>query len=599
MIPDQRTFLNVEHSLSGKRWVERLSTEASAAALAIAQRHQLPDIVARVLAGRGVAPNDAPAFLAPSVKALMPDPSTITDMDKAAERIADAIAANEPMAIFGDYDVDGASSSALLARFLRHQGLDPRIYIPDRLFEGYGPNVEAMKTLALGGAKLVICVDCGSTSFDALGAARDLGLSVLVLDHHEVGAALPPAAAIVNPNRQDDLSHLGHLAAVGVTFLTVVAVNRLLRQRGWYGVGRAEPDLLQWLDLVALGTICDVVPLIGLNRALVAKGMLTLARRENRGIAALADVARLGGPIAPYHLGFLLGPRINAGGRIGDAALGARLLVSDDVEECQRIAAELDRLNQERQAMEAAMVEEAVAEADAEIGTGEGPSVIVTGSSRWHGGVVGLIAARLKERFQRPAIAIAFQVNNVGTGSGRSIVGVDLGHAVRAAVERGILIKGGGHAMAAGLTVEMARLGELRAFLESTLKEPVQAHDGHRLEIDAALTARGATVDLIEMIEKAGPFGAGHPEPAFALPNHRIAYADVVGNGHVRMTLASPDGAMLKAMAFRAVGTPLGDGLIAARGRTLHVAGTLSVDQWQERRQPSLRVLDAAEPVAA
>jgi single-stranded-DNA-specific exonuclease len=598
MIPDQRTFLNVERSLSGNRWVERLSTEASSAALAIAQRHQLPDIIARVLAGRGVAPDDAPAFLAPSVKTLMPDPSTITDMDKAAERIADAIAANEAIAIFGDYDVDGASSSALLARFLRHQGLDPRIYIPDRLFEGYGPNVEAMKTLALGGAKLVICVDCGSTSFDALAAAHDLGLSVVVLDHHEVGVSLPPAEAIVNPNRQDDLSHLGHLAAVGVTFLTIVAINRLLRQRGWYGDTRVEPDLLQWLDLVALGTICDVVPLIGLNRALVAKGMLTLARRENRGIAALADVARLGGPIAPYHLGFVLGPRINAGGRIGDAALGARLLVSDDVEECQRLATELDRLNQERQAMEAAMVEEAVAEADAEIGTGEGPAVIVTGSPRWHGGVVGLIAARLKERFQRPAIAIAFQANNVGTGSGRSIVGVDLGHAVRAAVERGILIKGGGHAMAAGLTVEMARLGELRAFLESTLKEPVLAHDGHRLEIDAALSARGATVELIEMMEKAGPFGAGHPEPVFALPNHRIAYADVVGNGHVRMTLASPDGAMLKAMAFRSAGTPLGDAIIGARGRTLHVAGTLSIDQWQERRQPSLRVVDAAEPVA-
>jgi single-stranded-DNA-specific exonuclease len=528
----------------------------------------------------------------------MPDPSQITDMDRAAERIADAVAAGEKIAVFGDYDVDGASSAALLARFLRHQGTDPQIYIPDRLFEGYGPNVEAMRQLASAGAQLIVCVDCGSTSFDALEAARGLGLAVVVVDHHEVGVSLPPADAIVNPNRQDDLSGLGYMAAVGVTLLTIVAVNRLLRQRGWYTADRPEPDLLQWLDLVALGTVCDVVPLVGLNRAFVGKGLIAMARRQNRGLAALADVARLGGPIRPYHLGFLLGPRINAGGRIGDAGLGARLLVSDDPGESEQIAAELDRLNQERQAMEAAMVAEAVAEAEAEIGGGEGPAVIVTGSAHWHAGVVGLIAARLRERFERPAIAVAFQANGVGTGSGRSIVGVDLGHSVRMAVEKGILSKGGGHAMAAGLTVELARLGELRAFLEGTLKEPVQAHDGHRIEVDAAVSARGATIELIDLLEKAGPYGAGHPEPVFVLPAHRIAFADTVGNGHVRLTLASPDGAMLKAIAFRAAGSPLGDLLLGARGRTLHVAGVLSVDQWQERRQPSLRVLDAAEPVA-
>ncbi|MEJ0013012.1 MAG: single-stranded-DNA-specific exonuclease RecJ [Bauldia sp.] len=607
--PPPRTFLGVEHSLTGKRWAERLTIEGMANALAMAQRHEIPDIVARVLAGRGVLADDAPAFLSPSIRALMPDPASLTDMDKAAARIADAIVASEKIAIFGDYDVDGASSSALLARFLRHQGLDPHIYIPDRLFEGYGPNVEAMKSLAALGAKLVVCVDCGSTSFDALEAAQALGLSVVVIDHHEVGVALPVAEAVVNPNRQDDLSGLGYLAAVGVTYLAIVAVNRQLRLRGVYATGRIEPDLLAWLDLVALGTICDVVPLVGLNRALVSKGMLTLAHRENRGIAALADVARIGGPIAPYHLAFLLGPRINAGGRIGDAALGARLLVSDDPAECERIAVELDRLNQERQAMEAAMVEEAVAEAEAEIGPQEawsagratgtesrGPAVVVTASARWHPGVVGLIASRLKDRFQRPAIAIAFR-NETGTGSGRSIVGVDLGHAVRTAVERGILIKGGGHAMAAGLTIQMSRLGELRAFFETMLHGPVAAHDGHHLDIDAALSARGASVELIESIEKAGPFGAGHPEPVFVFPNHRVAYADLVGNGHLRMTLASADGAMIKAMLFRAVGTPLGDAIQKARGQLLHVAGTLSVDAWQERRQPSLRVLDAAEPV--
>ena len=594
--PARRTFLGVEASLTGNRWVERLTIETSAAALAIAQRHQLPEIVARVLAGRGVGVDDVPAFLNPTVRSLMPDPSVLTDMDKAAAVIADAIVAGKRIAIFGDYDVDGASSSALLARFLGELGLAPEIYIPDRLFEGYGPNVEAIKSLIAKGAELIVCVDCGSTSFDALKAAEELRVPVVVLDHHEVGVSLPPAAAIVNPNRADDLSGLGYLAAVGVVFVTIVAVNRLLRERGWYSAERREPDLLKWLDLVALGTVCDVVPLVGLNRAFVVKGMLTLAHRDNRGIAALADAARLSGPIAPYHLGFLIGPRINAGGRVGDAALGARLLTSDDPAVAEALALELDRLNQERQAMEAAMVDEAIAEADAEISGGEGPSVVVVGSTRWHAGVVGLIAARLKERFRRPAIAIAFQVNGIGTGSGRSIPGIDLGHAVRAAVEKGILVKGGGHAMAAGLTVAADRLGELRAFLEATLAAPVTALDGHHIDVDAALSARGASLQLIEMLDRAGPYGAGHPEPVFAFPNHRVTYVEPAGTSHIRLTLASADGATIRAMAFRALGTPLGQGLIAARGTLLHVVGTLSVDSWQGRRQPSLRILDAARP---
>ncbi len=589
----------MEHSLTGRHWIERLDGPGASVALAIAQRHQVHDVVARVLAGRGVGIDETPAFLAPALKSLTPDPSVLTDMDKAAARIADAIVAGEPIAIFGDYDVDGASSSALLARFLRHQGLDPTIYIPDRLFEGYGPNVEAMRTLAGQGAKLIVTVDCGSTSFDALGEAAKLGVDVVVVDHHELGTDLPPAVAVVNPNRQDDLSGLGHLAAVGVTFMVVIAVNRLLRARGWYGAARAEPDLLQWLDLVALGTVCDVVPLVGLNRAFVSKGLMTLARRGNRGIAALADVARLGGPVAPYHLGFLIGPRINAGGRIGDASLGARLLASEQPAECVRIAAELDRLNAERQAMEAAMLEEAMAEADAEIGSGEGPAVLVTASPRWHPGVVGLIASRLKDRYQRPAIAIAFAANGVGSGSGRSVVGVDLGLAIRTAVERGILAKGGGHAMAAGLTVAQAKLGELRAFLLESLATRVWATtESHGLAIDAALSARGATIELIEAVDKAGPFGAGHPEPVYALPSHQVAYADVVGKGHIRLTLTSSDGANLKAVAFRGAGSPLGDALLAARGRVLHFAGSLSVDHYQGRRQPSFRLIDAAEPAA-
>lgn len=550
-----------------------------------------------MLAGRGVTADEAPAFLDPTLKSLMPDPSLLTDMDPLAERIADAIAAGESIAIFGDYDVDGATSAALMTRFLRAQDIDPSIYIPDRLFEGYGPNPDAMRSLAESGARLVIAVDCGTSSFDALETARGLGLDVVVIDHHQTGPELPPATALVNPNRQDDLSGLGHLCAAGVTFLAIVAVNRLLRRRGWYGAGRSEPDLLQWLDLVALGTVCDVVPLVGLNRAFVAKGLKTLATRKNPGLVALADTARLSGVVGPYHLGFMIGPRINAGGRIGDAGLGARLLASDDSAECGRIAAELDRLNQERQAIETIMLDEAAAEADAEIGEGEGPAILISGSERWHAGVVGLIAARLKERFRRPAIAIAFQPNGTGTGSGRSISGVDLGRAVREALARGIIVKGGGHAMAAGLTLEKSRLGDLRAFLSETLGEDVRAaRDNSGLAVDAAMTARAATADMIELVERAGPFGSGHPEPVFAFPAHRVAYAETVGNGHVRLSLSTGDGAKLKAIAFRAADAPLGRALLDARGRPLHFAGMLSVDHWRSQRQPSLRLIDAAEP---
>ncbi len=591
-----RAFLGVERSLTGRRWAERLDGEAARVAQAMAQRHGVSDIVARVLAGRGVAADDAPDFLDPSLKRLMPDPSSLTGMDAAASRIADAILGGEPIAIFGDYDVDGATSAALLLRFLRSVGVDATVYIPDRIFEGYGPNPEAMGKLAEAGARLVVCVDCGSTSFEALAEAQRLGLGVVVIDHHQVGAELPPADAIVNPNRQDDLSGLGHLAAVGVTFLTAVAVNRVLRSRGFYQAGRGEPDLLQWLDLVALGTVCDVVPLVGLNRAFVTKGLRAMARRENKGLAALADIARLGGPVAPYHLGFVLGPRINAGGRIGDAALGARLLATDDAVESGRIAAELDRLNRERQALETVMLEEAIAEAEAEIGTGAGPAVLVTASERWHPGVVGLIASRLKDRFQRPAVAIALQPNGFGAGSGRSVAGVDLGRAVRRAVEAGIAVKGGGHAMAAGLTIAKGRLADLRAFFAAEPGMTAGAEAVGSLSIDAALAATGATIDLIDRIARAGPFGAGHAEPVFAFPAHQVAYVETVGNGHVRASLKSPDGTALKAMAFRAADTDLGRALLDSRGQALHVAGSLSADQWQGRSQPSLRIIDAARP---
>jgi len=592
----RRAFLGVEGSVTGRRWTERVDAAASLAATAMAQRHEIPELVARVLAGRGVAIDDAADFLDPSLRRLMPDPSVLADMDAAAARIADAVVAGEHVAIFGDYDVDGATSSALLARFLRHQGVETRIYIPDRIFEGYGPNPDAIRTLVEEGAGLIVTVDCGSTSHEALGVARDLGRLAVVLDHHQMGAELPPALAVVNPNRQDDLSGLGHLAAVGVTFLAVVATNRELRKRGWYGPTRPEPDLLQWLDLVALGTVCDVVPLIGLNRAFVTKGLLAVRRRANPGLAALSLAARIDVPVAPYHLGFLLGPRINAGGRIGDAALGARLLSLDDPVEAERIAVELDDLNKQRQAIETSMLEEAVAEAEAEIGSGEGPAVIVTASDRWHPGIVGLIAARLKERFRRPAFAIALQPNGTGTGSGRSVAGVDLGALVRGAVEAGLLVKGGGHAMAAGLTIEPARFAEFRAFLETRAAEASRsARQADQLLIDGALTARAATPDFIERVERAGPFGAGHAEPVFALPAHIVNYAETVGNGHVRVTLSGGD-QNLKAIAFRAAETDLGRTLLASRGRPLHVAGSLSIDHWQGRKQASFRILDVAQP---
>jgi single-stranded-DNA-specific exonuclease len=595
----ERAFLGVERSLTGRRWIDRLDAAGTQAALAIAQRHVIPDIVARVLAGRGVAPDNAAAFLEPSVRTLMPDPSSITDMDAAAARIAAAIAGDEPIALFGDYDVDGASSCALFARFVRAQGRNAVTYIPDRIFEGYGPNPDAVRKLVGKGARLLVTLDCGSTSHESLAVARELGMDVVVIDHHQIGTELPPAAAVVNPNRHDDLSGLGYLAAVGVTFLAVVAINRELRRRGWYGGARPEPQLLAWLDLVALGTVCDVVPLVGLNRAFVSKGLLALARRGNRGLAALADVARLGGPVQPYHLGFVFGPRINAGGRIGNAALGATLLTSDDPAECEQIAIELDRLNRERQAMETVMLREACAEVEAEVDGGFGPAVLVTGSARWHPGVVGLIAARLKERYGRPAIAIAFNPNGIGSGSGRSIAGIDLGHAVRDAVARGILVKGGGHAMAAGLTIAHDRLGDFRAYLEETLRAGVhQSREAEGLPVDAALSARGATIGIIDLIERAGPFGSGHPDPLIALPAHRIAYAETIGQGHLRMSLAGPDGTTLKAMLFRGADSDLGRALAAARGEVRHVAGFLSVDQWQGRRTPSLRIVDAAVPTS-
>jgi single-stranded-DNA-specific exonuclease len=592
---ERRFFLGVESSVCGRAWRDRLDERGRLRALSMAQRYGLPELLARIVAGRGIEVDDVESYLDPTLKRLMPDPYVVSDMAVAAQRIADAVVRGERVAIFGDYDVDGATSTALLARFLRRGGLDPLIHIPDRIFEGYGPNVEAIRSLAERGATLLVTVDCGTTSEEPLAEARRLGLDTIVIDHHLADERLPPALAVVNPNRQDDLSGLGYLAAVGLTFLAVVAINRELRVRGFWTPERPEPDLLALLDLVALGTVADVVGLKRLNRAFVAKGLIAMRRREGVGLTALMDVARLTGPPEPWHLGFLLGPRINAGGRIGRADLGTRLLLEEDGVEAARIAAELDRLNSERQTIEQGTLAQAEAEALAALGFEEKGAVIVTAGSGWHPGVVGLVAARLREKFGRPAFAIALDANRIGTGSGRSMAGVDIGHAVRRAVAEGLLIKGGGHPMAAGVTLKEEQLTPFRAFLEETLGAAVAAaRRDDALLIDGAVTAASATPELIETIARAGPFGAGNAEPVFALPSHTVVYAEEVGEKHVRVRLRAGDGTTANAIAFRAAGQKLGQALIKSRAQAVHAAGTLCIDRWQGEERVQFRIKDMA-----
>jgi single-stranded-DNA-specific exonuclease len=590
-----RFFLGVEHSTTGRAWRDRLNERGSALAAAIAQRHGLPDVLARIIAGRGIELDQVEAFLDPTIRRLMPDPGVLTDMMAGAERIADAMVRGEKVAIFGDYDVDGATATALFARFLRFSGCEALIHIPDRIFEGYGPNVDAVRSLAERGATLLVTVDCGSTSPEALAEAQKLGLDTIVIDHHQTDERLPAALAVINPNRLDDLSKLGDLAAVGLVFMTIVAVNRVLRARGFWASERPEPDLLGLLHIVALGTVADVVPLRGLNRAFVAKGLIAMRRRDHPGLTALMDAARLTGPPEPWHLGFMLGPRINAGGRIGRADLGARLLIEEDATECARIAAELDRLNRERQVIEQATLAQAEAEAMAALGHEGKAAVLVTAAEGWHPGVVGLVAARLKERYGRPAFAIALEPGEFGTGSGRSITGVDLGRAVRHAVAEGLLVKGGGHAMAAGVTLRKNALAAFRAFLDNALGTAVEAaRRDEALLIDGAVTAAGAGFELYDTIVRAGPFGAGNPEPVLALPSHVIAYAEDGGQSHIRVRLKAGEGAPLAAIAFRAAGEKLGEALLAARGRPMHVAGTLALDRWQGTERALLRIIDVA-----
>lgn len=586
-------LLGVAASLTGRTWRERLDARDILRAEAIAQAHGVPDLLARVLAGRGVGIEEAAAHLAPRLRDLMPDPYVLVDMEAAASRLADAVERRESVAIFGDYDVDGACSSALLATYLEALGVPVRVHIPDRIVEGYGPNVAAIRDLAEGGARLLVAVDCGTASHEPFAEAARLGLDVVVLDHHQAPETLPSVAALVNPNRQDDLSGLGHLCAGGIVYLALVALARTLRSRGRTGL----PDLLAALDLVALATVADVVPLTGLNRAFVRQGLTVMRARGRPGLAALLDVAGLSSAPEAWHLGFLVGPRINAGGRIGDAALGARLLAETDPIAAGAIAERLDQLNRERQAIEGEALVEALAQAERALDADPHAPLVLAFAQDWHPGIVGLIAARLKERFRRPAFAFAGAADGLATGSARSVAGADVGRVVRAAVEAGLAVKGGGHAMAAGATVAREKLDAFRAFAAEKLAEPVAASLAEdALLIDARLTAGGATPELLAALADAGPFGAGCPEPVFALANHRVADARVVGGGHVKATLSSGDGAQIGAIAFRCADQPLGRALLDAIGRPVHAAGSLTRNSWGGRERVELRLLDAALP---
>ena len=578
----------VSRSILGQPWHWRgLSADARDADF------QPDDLVAGILLARGCPRDQIDSHRAPTIRGFMPNPSIFRDMDRAAERLADAVIAGETVTVFGDYDVDGATSAALLIRLLRALELQPRAYIPDRLMEGYGPSGAALVRLAEEGASLIVTVDCGAQAFEALEMARGVGVDVIVVDHHKCAAALPPALALVNPNRLDEEeggAH-GHLAAVGVAFLLGAALLRTLRARNWFA-GRTEPKLIELLDLVALGTVADVASLKGLNRAFVVQGLKVMAGRRNIGLAALIDAAKLDRAPTCSDLGFALGPRINAGGRVGKSDLGVRLLTTDDAEEAREIAAELDRLNAERRAIEAIVQEGAELASEAQ---GNRAVAVVAGEG-WHAGVIGIVAGRMKEKLGRPAIVIAFDGDGMGKGSGRSITGVDLGAAVLAAKDMGLLVAGGGHAMAAGLTVARDKIDALIDFLDMRLAADVaQARDDRALLLDAVLAPGGVNPSLVEALDAGGPYGAGWPAPRVAAGPVRIVKADVVGNGHVRAVVAGEDGHSIKTIAFRAAGSALGQALLAAGpSRRLWVAGRAKLDDWGNRPAAELHLDDAA-----
>ena len=582
---DEATF-GVARSFAGRRWLlKQVDGEVERELL-----REISPVLARLLALRGVTLGEAARYLTPKLKDLLPEPNTLKDMEAAVARVSAALAAGEPVAVFGDYDVDGSTSAALLSDFLSALGAIPRIYIPDRMTEGYGPSPAAMRTLAGEDIKLVVTVDCGAAAIAALEEARTLGMDVVVLDHHRVDVS-PPAIAHVNPNQPDDMSGLGHLCAAGVSFLFLVALNRHLRETKFYEQrGMAEPDLRLYLDLVGLATVCDVVPLNGVNRAFVRFGLGQLSSLSRPGLAALAGVAGAKTPFTPYHLGFVFGPRINAGGRVGRSSLGVDLLTTRDGEKAGEFAQQLDLHNRERQAIEKQILEEAIALGALQANA---PFILVSGEG-WHPGVVGIVAGRLKERFSKPAFVAGFE-GGMGRGSARSIPGIDIGGIIRDAAQGKVIEYGGGHAMAAGFSLMASQLDGFRRFIEERFSGAGPAlAAANDLYLDAVSSPAGANIALAQEIAQAGPFGAGNPEPLLGLPDVRVAFADVVGGAHVKLRLAGGDGTLLDAIAFRAVGTPLGEGLLAARGGRIHTAGRLRQDDWNGRVRVQLEIEDAA-----
>lgn len=587
MIQDDRDLLNIQSSTSGKSW--KLKNYSEKEALSLTQHFNLPSVVAQMLSARGHTTQTASSFLNPAIRSSLPDPSILKDMDIAVARIQEAIKLGQKIAVFGDYDVDGATSSALLYRYFRSIGIPIRVYIPDRIDEGYGPNEPAFQALHGEGISLVITVDCGTTAFEPLAYAKEIGLDLIVIDHHVAEPKLPKAVAIVNPNRLDEpMSPLQQLAAVGVSFLLVVALNRSLRKSGYFQ-NMVEPDLLSLLDLVALGTVCDVMPLQGLNRAYVKQGLKILGRRENIGLKVLSDITGIDGHPTTYHLGFILGPRINAGGRVGEASLGSQLLRAENSTEAEVIARKLDEYNLLRKEIEQEVLKDSFQQAAQQFS----PVILVSGEN-WHPGVIGIVAGRLKERFSRPSCVVSIDSNGIGKGSARSIPGLDLGSMIHAAKQQGLLLAGGGHTMAAGFTVEKEKLKQFHEFLSHKFTQFLP--DGYlpSLDLDGIINIRTLTSDFVRKIDLLAPFGAGNPTPKFALKNVRINHASIVGSEHIRITIGQLDGARLNAIAFRSVDTNLGHALLNHKGSPLHLAGSVKLDSWLGQEKVQFIIEDVA-----
>jgi single-stranded-DNA-specific exonuclease len=586
-VEEEACVFGVKKSLSAKRWLWRTLDERTA--LAISQRYGLPEIVGRILSARGVGLDDVESFLQPTLRDHLPDPAHLLDMERATERLAAAVIQGETLAVFGDYDVDGATSAALLRRFFSALGVKCLFYIPDRMKEGYGPNEDALMGLKDKGASVIVTVDCGTAAHGPLALAHKQGLDVIVVDHHKAEAKLPQALAVINPNRLDEESAHGQMAAVGVAFLLVVSVNRALDQAGWFSK-RKKPNPLDWLDLVALGTVCDVAPLTGVNRAFVSQGLKVMAARQNLGLRVLGDVVGISEAPGVYHAGFVLGPRINAGGRIGESDLGVRLLSTEDETEAFDLSHKLDSYNQERRAIEASVLEEALDQVEKK----EMQGVILVAGEGWHPGVIGIVAGRLKERFNRPALVVSLE-GGKGQGSARSIGGFDLGSAIIAACQSKILEKGGGHAMAAGFSVLSDRLDDLERFLCQRLE---QAGDGDllrpSLHLDGAIKIEGASIELVETLSRLEPFGVGNASPRFAIEGVRLSSVRVVGENHLSITLAGAAGGRLSAMAFRALETDMGQALLHHDGASFHLAGRLKINRWRGRETAQFQIDDAA-----